>query len=362
MDEDDGPGARGGRARSIGAMSRASGLSVSALRFYDSAGVLRPDRVDSSTGYRWYAAEQVDQARVIAALRRVRMPIADICAVLTAGHADGAAAQLLDRHLRRLEDGLADARVQIRLVHEMLDTTLEKPMTCLTVCRTDLSAALRSVRHAVSDDPDLPALSGVLFDFDGTVLRLVATDRYRLAMAVVPTRDHDGPAAQVIAPSTVLDGSGSAPDAEVTVLLNADAITVAGVRTASIDAAYPDFRRLLRTDFTRQVTIATADLRERLASGPTRTRRQQPGDTEHQVSALRFHDATIEVIDDDQPGAVGVNREFLLQALDAGRQGQLVLGLDGLLEPLAILDPERPGDISLVMPTQLSPTGDRLAG
>jgi DNA-binding transcriptional MerR regulator len=39
--------------RSIGEMARASGLTVSALRFYDGAGVLVPAFVDPETGYRW---------------------------------------------------------------------------------------------------------------------------------------------------------------------------------------------------------------------------------------------------------------------------------------------------------------------
>jgi len=59
--------------RSIGELARASGLSVSALRFYDGAGVLVPARVDPATGYRWYDAGQVRSARLIARLRRVGM-------------------------------------------------------------------------------------------------------------------------------------------------------------------------------------------------------------------------------------------------------------------------------------------------
>ena len=46
---------RGGALR-IGEMARASGLTVSALRFYDGAGVLVPAAVDPATGYRTYGA------------------------------------------------------------------------------------------------------------------------------------------------------------------------------------------------------------------------------------------------------------------------------------------------------------------
>ena len=62
----------------IGEMARASGLSVSALRFYDGAGVLVPAEVDPLTGYRRYADDQLRAARLVAGLRRVGMPVAGI--------------------------------------------------------------------------------------------------------------------------------------------------------------------------------------------------------------------------------------------------------------------------------------------
>ncbi|MEV1147256.1 MerR family transcriptional regulator, partial [Micromonospora sp. NPDC049799] len=68
--------------RSIGELARASGLTVSALRFYDSAGVLVPALVDPVTGYRWYTDDQVRPARLVAGLRRVGMPVAGIAAAV----------------------------------------------------------------------------------------------------------------------------------------------------------------------------------------------------------------------------------------------------------------------------------------
>src|SRR5918994_4018734 len=177
---------------SIGAIARASGLGVSALRFYDAAGVLRPARVDPVTGYRWYDDAQVSQARLVAALRRFGMPLDDIRAVLATRHDPAAAGATLDRHLRRLEDGLADARRQLRLARDLLDLA-ETPVTRLVVRAADLRAALASVRYAAGSDPSLPGMCGVLLDVEGDVLRLVATDRYRMAGAPVPAYERRGP-------------------------------------------------------------------------------------------------------------------------------------------------------------------------
>ncbi|MGV4986832.1 MerR family transcriptional regulator [Streptomyces sp. NRAIS4] len=67
----------------IGAFAKASRLSPKALRLYDELGLLPPARVDPVTGYRLYAPEQLDQARLVAWLRRLGMPLARIQHVRT---------------------------------------------------------------------------------------------------------------------------------------------------------------------------------------------------------------------------------------------------------------------------------------
>ena len=54
----------------IGEFARASRLSPKALRLYDELGLLRPVRVDEYSGYRYYSPDQLDQARLVAWLRR----------------------------------------------------------------------------------------------------------------------------------------------------------------------------------------------------------------------------------------------------------------------------------------------------
>ncbi len=62
----------------IGAFAKASRLSQKALRLYDELGLLAPARVDPVTGYRLYAPEQLEQARLVAWLRRLGMPLSRI--------------------------------------------------------------------------------------------------------------------------------------------------------------------------------------------------------------------------------------------------------------------------------------------
>lgn len=67
-----------------GGMSRASGLSLKALRLYEASGLLVPAEVDPRSGYRRYAAAQLERARSIAALRRAELPLALIGELLEA--------------------------------------------------------------------------------------------------------------------------------------------------------------------------------------------------------------------------------------------------------------------------------------
>jgi DNA-binding transcriptional MerR regulator len=67
---------------SIGEFARDSRLSAKALRLYDELGLLPPARVDQDSGYRLYEPGQLKQARLIAALRQLRVPLAEIKAIL----------------------------------------------------------------------------------------------------------------------------------------------------------------------------------------------------------------------------------------------------------------------------------------
>jgi len=97
----------------IGRFARLSGLSVGALRHYDELGLLHPATVDPETGYRRYARTQQADARAIARLRDLEVPLDEIRELLGA---DGSA-----ERRRRLAGhrGRVEARVNrlVRILH-----------------------------------------------------------------------------------------------------------------------------------------------------------------------------------------------------------------------------------------------------
>ncbi|MFC8091006.1 MerR family transcriptional regulator [Streptomyces sp. NPDC057301] len=76
----------------IGAFSKACRLSPKALRLYDELELLKPRRVDPDTGYRYYAVDQLERARLVAWLRRLGMPLVRIRQVCALPAADAARA------------------------------------------------------------------------------------------------------------------------------------------------------------------------------------------------------------------------------------------------------------------------------
>jgi len=75
----------------IGAFARAVGLSASALRYYDECGLLTPAEVDDTTGYRYYTPALSQQARLVAQLRELGVPIPVMKQVLTGSPEQGRA-------------------------------------------------------------------------------------------------------------------------------------------------------------------------------------------------------------------------------------------------------------------------------
>jgi DNA-binding transcriptional MerR regulator len=68
---------------SIGEFARRCRLSAKALRRYDEMGLLPPAHVDAASGYRFYRVDQLEEARLVAVLRQLAVPLAEIRAILS---------------------------------------------------------------------------------------------------------------------------------------------------------------------------------------------------------------------------------------------------------------------------------------
>jgi DNA-binding transcriptional MerR regulator len=110
---------------------------------------LVPDHVDAATGYRWYADTQLDQARVVALLRRIGVPLAQISDMLALDPAS-AAEQIRDYWARTETEHAA----QRELVGYLVDRLYGKKPTMYEVALRDIPARslLSLMRRAHQDE------------------------------------------------------------------------------------------------------------------------------------------------------------------------------------------------------------------
>jgi DNA-binding transcriptional MerR regulator len=118
------PSPPGERLLSVGVLARQAGLTPKAVRHYDRIGLLRPLLIDGA-GYRWYSVAQVEQARQVARLRRLDLPLDEVRGYLSD---PGTLAAALETHRRRLEARLARTRRQLHDLGHLRDEGMEQSM------------------------------------------------------------------------------------------------------------------------------------------------------------------------------------------------------------------------------------------
>jgi bifunctional DNase/RNase/DNA-binding transcriptional MerR regulator len=137
----------------IGEFSRRSSLTIHQLRHYHEVGLLEPSHVDSESGYRYYSPVQIQTAELIAILRSLDMPLAEIRQLLR-NPSRSHVTTVLDRHRLRLEARFADASVRLqalaRLLKEgRLTMQLEMPREVVEVGVDGVRLHVPSAQHVV---------------------------------------------------------------------------------------------------------------------------------------------------------------------------------------------------------------------
>lgn len=225
----------------IGDFARESGLTPKALRLYDDLGLLRPVEVDASSGYRRYAPEQLAQARLVATLRLVGMPLARIEEVL--GASPAVAARLVRAYWLQVERDTASHRDIVSALVDQLESE-EPPMTTSTdTLRAEIGTSHRTGSRAQQQDA-LIARPGLVAVADGF------GERADLASAVLAAFESGGldDAVAVVA-SDIADSLPDAPRSGTTLT----AVTVTGT-TASVTHVGDGRVWLVRGREVRQVT------------------------------------------------------------------------------------------------------------
>lgn len=349
---------------SIGAFARRVGLAPSALRFYDDCGVLRPASVDEATGYRYYRPAQQPRAVLVRRLRAAGLPLIDASVVLDGTRKEARA--VLEGHARRTRDMAAAAQAAIEDI--LGDLSDGAPRATALIGGAELSSAVRQVASAVALPgvrEEFPALGCVLIELDGQEVRLVATDRYRLAVRVLRPASTEGGPCQVLVDAVELKGiaSWALGLPFVSVEIDGRDVRIRGDDTdralRAVDETFPAYRVVLDALATAKsrVIIGREALREALpgalalgsSAGPIilhtdeqRLLVSQRGSTEAALRALCTGPSL----------CIAFDREVLLPALDASVGPDVLLEISSPTEPVVVRSADQGSFTTLVMPVQ----------
>jgi DNA polymerase-3 subunit beta len=332
----------------IGTMAKRTGLTVRALRLYDGVGLLRPADVDPATGYRRYAEQQVAQGALVARLRDADVPLPMVAVILA--EPDGPSRRrLLDEWWAHREDAVARQRDLVAAVGRLLEET--RMTTTHRIDAAALADALTAVLRCTSDEHELPVITGVLLEPTDTGLRLVATDKYRLAIWDLPSHGEEAIPAIVDATAFagLLDHLGQD---HVTIELSEDAVILRaddGPRPlGTIPGTYPAYRGLLpTTEPVGTVTLDRLALRSVLAGSAETVRLDQDD------AGLLIDGTVVAARCVDTMPTVHVRKAYLVDGIDAlGPAKDLTLAVWSPLHPILITADGVPGQY-LLMPVRV---------
>ncbi len=234
----------------------------------------------------------------------------------------------------------------------------------VTVNGMDLTRSLAQVGVAASTDDARPTLTGVLFEANDNVLRLVATDSYRLAVKDVPGVAAEG---SKLVPYRALRELGKTVGVgQMNVALGereASFVTDHGRLTVRvIDATFPNYRQLLPEGHTNRLVLDKSALLDAVGRAALVAEDHIPvrlamhsGGVELSVIRQEVGEAT-ELLEGEYSGedmTIAFNTRYLTDGITAVDDDHIVIETSDPLKPGLIHGAESMDFRYLLMPVRL---------
>lgn len=141
----------------IGEFARLSQVPTKTLRYYDEIGLLKPDHCDPETGYRYYAASQIEQLRRILALKDMGLSLEQIRFVLEERLPVEQMQAMLKTKRRELQLKIQESQAQIVRVDAWLQQFESEDILSPSVVTLKAVETYRvaSIRERVPDPDEL---------------------------------------------------------------------------------------------------------------------------------------------------------------------------------------------------------------
>jgi DNA polymerase-3 subunit beta len=265
----------------------------------------------------------------------------------------------------------------------------EPPAPTTLLPASSLVNALRQVVRVASNDDARPLLTGVLMAAEGTGIRLVATDSYRLALRDIEVGNEALSATQILVPARALaelqrlsalsvdakdpkgvpdNTDGTKPGPMVGLSIGEHDVTfTAGdvqVSTRLLDGTYPDYRQLIPAEYPNRLHVGKDSLLDALRRvrlvvrdnmTPVRLSMRQGG-VDLTVVSQEVGDAS-ETVDADFEGidlTIAFNPTYLIDGVDAVMGDEVLLETIDATKPATVTGAEQSEFRYLLMPVRVS--------
>jgi DNA polymerase III subunit beta len=233
------------------------------------------------------------------------------------------------------------------------------------ISEKDCKKALSQVAFAASNDDSRPVLTGVNFQTHEGSLYVAATDSYRLAeKSLGKTSDEIALLVPVAAMQDLLkllgDGSGDVEvlcDDQQVLFTAGDAQLV----TRLIDGKYPDYKRLLPSQFEHTATLSRAEAlnitkvsslfaRESAGSVVIDFDKDSQKVVIHSVASQLGENTSSSDAVVSESGSITLNSRYLLEGLSAFGSDEITIGFNGKTDPCVLMSADDATYLHVVMP------------
>jgi effector-binding domain-containing protein len=111
----------GMRMFKIGDFAKLNRVSVSALRFYDTAGLLKPIKTDDFSGYRYYSAEQMPRLNRILTLKEMGFSLEEILLIIDSQHPKDSFSLLMEIKYKEIQGKIKEEQDRLLKLKTFMD-------------------------------------------------------------------------------------------------------------------------------------------------------------------------------------------------------------------------------------------------
>ncbi len=238
-----------------------------------------------------------------------------------------------------------------------------------------LGELVRKVAFAAATNPHEGLFHGIHLNSNGSVLEVVATDTYRMAIARTPLPDGTPPFKTTIPAPTLKSLAPYISDSEVTVRVGGSFVTFSSypwqVTITAYSGSFPDYHRIIPTNLPYQLQVDSLQLQKvlrRTASFTTASKIYVTSPPrlifhlDHHPLVILYHSAEgLEIATEPLSGRwltdpagfyIAIQHRFLIEFLSTVKAGDITIGVSDPTKAI-LLQPPDPTWLYVVMPMVL---------